>query len=283
MTHLSRDLHSPKSLDPPPLAPYPLLGLVAFATAGGLGDDDQPEIPDDSSILPWALAALLGVVAADGANGADDPYRWLEEVLGEKPMAWVKDRNAESTRELTHAGQFQAAAGPHPRDPRFQGADPDDRQGGPVLLQLLARREEPARALAAHHAGRIPQGPARLGGRDRPRRAGPAGARELGLARGRCAPARAQAGARLALARRRRRLRRPRVRHGEEDLHQGRVRPARGQEPRRLARRRQRLRRHRLRAGLADRFGIPAGRQGMEARDAADRGRGRLRGPSPRT
>jgi prolyl oligopeptidase len=38
----------------------------------------------------------------------DDPYAWLEEVTGEKPLAWVKERNAESTSELTHSDQFQA-------------------------------------------------------------------------------------------------------------------------------------------------------------------------------
>jgi prolyl oligopeptidase len=61
--------------------------------------------------LPWMLAAMVGVVAADGVAAGDDPYAWLEEVLGEKPMAWVKDRNAESTRELTHAGQFRTLQG----------------------------------------------------------------------------------------------------------------------------------------------------------------------------
>ena len=30
----------------------------------------------------------------------DDPYSWLEEVAGEKALAWVKERNAESTKEL---------------------------------------------------------------------------------------------------------------------------------------------------------------------------------------
>ncbi len=36
-----------------------------------------------------------------------DPYQWLEEVTGEKPLAWVKERNAESTKELTGSEQFR--------------------------------------------------------------------------------------------------------------------------------------------------------------------------------
>ena len=64
---------------------------------------------------------------------------------------------------------------------------------GPVLLQLLAGRQEPARALAADHARRIPQGRARLGDRARPRRPGQGGEGELGLARGQTLRARLQA------------------------------------------------------------------------------------------
>ncbi len=62
-------------------------------------------------LLPWALASLLiGTGWADG-DPADDPYRWLEEVLGQKPMAWVKERNAESTGELTGTERFRGLEG----------------------------------------------------------------------------------------------------------------------------------------------------------------------------
>ena len=37
-----------------------------------------------------------------------DPFLWLEEVTGEKALAWVKERNAESTAELTKRPEFQA-------------------------------------------------------------------------------------------------------------------------------------------------------------------------------
>jgi prolyl oligopeptidase len=39
---------------------------------------------------------------------ADDPYAWLEEVSGPKAIEWVKQRNAESSRELAEAAGFKA-------------------------------------------------------------------------------------------------------------------------------------------------------------------------------
>jgi prolyl oligopeptidase len=47
-------------------------------------------------------APLLAV-----GDGPDNPYIWLEEVAGEKALAWVKERNAESTGELTKSEPFQ--------------------------------------------------------------------------------------------------------------------------------------------------------------------------------
>ncbi|WP_307873975.1 MULTISPECIES: prolyl oligopeptidase family serine peptidase [unclassified Frankia] len=36
----------------------------------------------------------------------DDPYRWLEDVLGEAALDWVRDRNAETFAELTPSAGF---------------------------------------------------------------------------------------------------------------------------------------------------------------------------------
>ena len=38
----------------------------------------------------------------------DDPYRWLEDVAGEAPLAWVGERNAETFAELTGSTRFAA-------------------------------------------------------------------------------------------------------------------------------------------------------------------------------
>jgi prolyl oligopeptidase len=60
------------------------------------------------------FALLLGCVLATGAfavtqsqSESPDPYVWLEDVHGEKPLAWVKEQNA-------------ASLGPLKSDPRYQ-------------------------------------------------------------------------------------------------------------------------------------------------------------------
>jgi prolyl oligopeptidase len=42
------------------------------------------------------------------ADTADDPYLWLEDVEGEKSLAWVKERNAITTKELENDPTFAA-------------------------------------------------------------------------------------------------------------------------------------------------------------------------------
>ena len=44
--------------------------------------------------------------AAQPDDTSDDPHRWLEDVTGEKQIAWVRERNAESTRVLTSGTGF---------------------------------------------------------------------------------------------------------------------------------------------------------------------------------
>jgi prolyl oligopeptidase len=48
---------------------------------------------------------LIPVAAADDKDA--DPYLWLEEVTGERALAWVRARNAESTAELTKGPEFK--------------------------------------------------------------------------------------------------------------------------------------------------------------------------------
>jgi prolyl oligopeptidase len=57
-------------------------------------------------VLTGVMMVPYGPGMASGAE-PDDPFRWLEEVTGEKPMAWVKERNAESTAALTNSEEFR--------------------------------------------------------------------------------------------------------------------------------------------------------------------------------
>src|SRR5262245_23405518 len=62
--------------------------------------------------LSFALVLMAGVslafrsVASDSSADVSDPYLWLEDVTGEKPLAWVREQNALSTRELEATPDF---------------------------------------------------------------------------------------------------------------------------------------------------------------------------------
>jgi prolyl oligopeptidase len=62
-------------------------------------------------LLAWAVqagGARAGQSAAPGSGSdADDPYLWLEDVGGEKALAWVREQNALSRRELEAAPEFE--------------------------------------------------------------------------------------------------------------------------------------------------------------------------------
>ena len=58
-------------------------------------------------ILLNALLALCLLLPAAAALGADeDPYLWLEEVDGEKALAWVTERSAADQAELEAVPEF---------------------------------------------------------------------------------------------------------------------------------------------------------------------------------
>jgi prolyl oligopeptidase len=53
------------------------------------------------------FALLLGSVLASGAFALDDPYVWLEEVHGAKPLAWAKEQNAKALTPLKADPRYQ--------------------------------------------------------------------------------------------------------------------------------------------------------------------------------
>ena len=199
-------------------------------------------------------------------------------------MAWVKERNAESTGELTQSDRFRAL-----EQRLLEILDSDARipaiqKEGRYYYNFWRDAKNPRGPLAAHHAGGISQGQARLGSRARPRRPGQAGSERTGSGTEprRCGPSTSWPWSRCRAAGP------TRPSSASSTLRPRRSSRTATRCPRPRARsawrgRRQRLRRHRLRPGLVDGVGLSANRQGVEARHAAGRGRGRLRGPDRRT
>ena len=128
------------------------------------------------------LCALLLPCAAAVALADDDPYLWLEEVEGEKALAWVEGRSDAGHRRARGRARVRA----HPRrscsrsTTRATGS-PTPAIRGDHALQLLAGRRARARHLAPHHPRRVPDRRAGLGDGARPRRPGRGRGRELGL------------------------------------------------------------------------------------------------------
>src|SRR5581483_3245933 len=61
----------------------------------------------------WLLVGGLvaGLAASAQAGDGPDEFLWLEDVTGDKALAWVKAQNAASTAELTRGEAFTALKG----------------------------------------------------------------------------------------------------------------------------------------------------------------------------
>jgi prolyl oligopeptidase len=55
-----------------------------------------------------ALSALIATAWAANSEEPKDRFLWLEDVMGEKALSWVKERNAASTGKLTKGPEFAA-------------------------------------------------------------------------------------------------------------------------------------------------------------------------------
>ena len=54
------------------------------------------------------LASIIGILSAVCAFGEDeDPYLWLEDVEGEKALAWAKEKSAADTAEIEATSEFE--------------------------------------------------------------------------------------------------------------------------------------------------------------------------------
>lgn len=58
--------------------------------------------------LMVGLGMALGAATASlGADAADDPYLWLEDIHGQKPLEWVKQRNDVALKQLKNDPSYQ--------------------------------------------------------------------------------------------------------------------------------------------------------------------------------
>jgi prolyl oligopeptidase len=64
--------------------------------------------PRSLLLLAMLSATSLSAATTPAPAPADDPYFWLEEVDGAKPLAWVEAQNKKSLAELTSAPGYQA-------------------------------------------------------------------------------------------------------------------------------------------------------------------------------
>ncbi len=58
-------------------------------------------------LLIHLFAALCGLCMPMTAAAQDDPHLWLEEVLGDKALAWVRERNAQTRQVLQAHPRFE--------------------------------------------------------------------------------------------------------------------------------------------------------------------------------
>jgi prolyl oligopeptidase len=59
-------------------------------------------------LQPVAALILVGLAGLGAASSDEDPFRWLEDIRGEKAMAWVREQNARTTKVLEARPQYEA-------------------------------------------------------------------------------------------------------------------------------------------------------------------------------
>lgn len=81
------------------------VGLVACGGGSSKPSTTPVTKPDPT---PTPVTATVDPAATSAAALSDDPWLWLEDVTGDKSLAWVRERNAVSQRELEGAPGFAA-------------------------------------------------------------------------------------------------------------------------------------------------------------------------------
>jgi prolyl oligopeptidase len=79
-----------------------LLIMVAFMNSPAFGAPSFDHLPVQ------AAGAIPDQAAGTASDQAVDPHLWLEDVMGEKQLEWVRERNAESRKSLAEGEAFAA-------------------------------------------------------------------------------------------------------------------------------------------------------------------------------
>ena len=85
---------------------HPLLlsvGLAAAATSGTVRADKAADAEEAASVTDTTANAA----SVKAATSIADPHAWLEDVEGERPLAWVRQRNASTEAELAATPEFR--------------------------------------------------------------------------------------------------------------------------------------------------------------------------------
>ena len=221
---------------------------------------------------PAAPAPAVAPTTPPAPTVKNEDFLYLEEVTGEKALAFARAHNAVSEKALSARSRLPGAR----RTRLFSIYSSKERIPSPRIAerqpaQLLDRLGAPARALATDHARRLQEAEAHVDDAPRRRRARQGRERELRLPRRELPLSAAQEVPRAPLEGRRRRRDRPRVRRRHEGVRAGGfVLP---EAKSRIVWKDENTVYvgDRLRPGHAHEGRLPAHREGVEARHAARR------------
>ena len=195
-----------------------------------------------------------GAAQAPRRPPADDPFTWLEEIQGERALAWARNENDAHARRAPGRSALPAMLRPGARDPAGARPHPGRHASGPTASTISGRTPTMSAASSA-----APPSPATAptippGRRCSTSTRWPRPRRQIWVYQGMQLPAaRGAALPGLPLRRRPRRQCRARIRPARAPLRRGRLQPARGQAERRLGGREHDPGRARLGAGDDDR------------------------------
>ena len=81
------------------------VGLAAASASGAVHAEKAASAEEAANVTDATVNAASG--NAVSGNVVSDPHAWLEDVEGERQLAWVKQRNASTEAELAATPEFK--------------------------------------------------------------------------------------------------------------------------------------------------------------------------------